>query len=206
MSSRKPPSQRDPGSSLTRVNRTLQSMVPGTMKGRVANASPVAGSVTTSGFGGGAGGGGGGPFGGVTGDPITTTSTGAVLFRQIATYATTTTTSAGYQEQGTISMAADYRVLYIQTSAPARVRLYASISDRERDIGRPLTYDPFPGLGIVMDWLTSSALLAAPLSPVAEGALFTTDSEGHIISDVPITVTSIDGGNITVSLTYTALE
>lgn len=176
-------------------------MVPGTMKGRVANAAPVAGGGAVSG----SGSFGGGAFSGVTGDP-TTGDTGAVLFRQLATYTTTTTTNPNDQEQGTISMAADYRVLYIQTSAPARVRLYASVSDRMRDIGRPLTYDPFPGLGIVMDFLTSSALLAAPLSPVAEGALFTTDSEGHIVSDVPITVTSIGGGAITVTLTYTALE
>lgn len=48
--SRKPPSQRDPGYALQRMNRTLQSMAPGTMGGRVANAAPVSvgSAVSTS--------------------------------------------------------------------------------------------------------------------------------------------------------------
>lgn len=42
MTSRKPPSQRDPSYVVKRMHRTLQSMSPGTMGGRVANAAPIA--------------------------------------------------------------------------------------------------------------------------------------------------------------------
>lgn len=44
MTSRRPPSQRDPEYTVARMNRALQSMAPGTMGGRVANASPVIGA------------------------------------------------------------------------------------------------------------------------------------------------------------------
>lgn len=56
--SRKPPSQRDPGYALQRMTRTLQSMSPGTMGGRVANAAPVSvnSAITTSIVSGGGGG------------------------------------------------------------------------------------------------------------------------------------------------------
>lgn len=60
MTSRKPPSQRDSAYVLQRMNRTLQSMVPGTMGGRVANASPVFVPAGSTGNDPNAGGGGGG--------------------------------------------------------------------------------------------------------------------------------------------------
>lgn len=53
MTSRKPPSQRDPQYALQRINRALTSMAPGTMGGRVANASPISGGASSGESGGG---------------------------------------------------------------------------------------------------------------------------------------------------------
>lgn len=121
--------------------------------------------------------------------------------RDIVSY-TTAVLGVNEAEMGMITMSSVYRLLWIQTNAPARVRLYELTSDQLRDYGRPLTYDPYPGLSIVLDYLTSTELLSAPISPVATGATFDTPLSAH----VPITVTSVNGGAITVTLTFTALE
>lgn len=184
MSSRKPPSQRDPAFAVQRMSRALQSMSPGSMGGRVANAAPIAfraGANAAFMLGGGGG----------YSPPVR--EAGVFITRALL---------ANEVEQGVIELGRHYRILYLQTSAPARVRLYVTPNDRDSDFGRPLTYDPPPGLGIVMDFLTAPDLLAAPLSPIPEGAIFD-EAQGNA---VPINVTSVNGGSITVTLTYIALE
>ena len=187
MPSRKPPSQRNPEYAVARMSRALQSMSPGTMSGRLANASPTsfkssaAAPLTSSGAGG----------GGLATLPVRQELiivTGTLIQNEV--------------RQGSINMATHYRVMKIKTNVPARVRLYVSTSDRDRDTDRPVTFDPFPGLGIVMDYLTASILLEAPLSPMAEGAIF--DAGQGIL--VPYNVTSVLGGSVTVTLTWIALE
>lgn len=186
MTSRKAPSQRNPEYAVARMSRALQSMSPGSMGGRVANASPVSvrasanvGLIT-----------GGGPSdGGGSG--------GGAAVRADATYATGAL-AAGEAEKGRITMSTYYSVVYIRTNAAARVRLYVSTGDQNGDYGRPITYDPAPGLGIVMDFLTDASLLQAPLTPIPEGVTF----DSTLGSGVPITVTSVDGGPVTVTLTW----
>lgn len=121
--------------------------------------------------------------------------------RRKATY-TTADLNAGSVEQGFITLASDYRILYIQTTAPARARLYCSVEDQVIDLDRDVTTQPNPGLGIVMDYLTADVLLEAPLSPVPEGATFT----DPLSKNIPISVTSVNGGQITVTLTWVAEE
>lgn len=195
MSSRKPPSQRDFGSGAVRIGQSLTSMVPGTMHGRFANASLTLnpGQLVQA------------SDQSAPGDSEDTGDS-LQLVRSTTTY-TTDSLLAGAAEKGTISMASDYRVLFIETDVSARVRLYATKTAQDSDYGRPITYDPGFGIGIVMDYLTSSPdLLKAPLAPVAEGATFDLDDDGNLVTDVPITVTSVDGGTVTVTLTYTSLE
>lgn len=121
--------------------------------------------------------------------------------RRVTTY-TTRDLTAGEIEKGFILLASDYRILYIQTSAPARVRLYTTQEDQDTDLSRAVTTQPNPGLGIVMDYLTAAVLLEAPLSPVPEGATFT----NPLSTNIPISVTSVSGGIITVTLTWVAEE
>lgn len=121
--------------------------------------------------------------------------------RNVGTY-TTAALSVGAIETGTISLSSDYRILYIATDVPARVRLYTTTAAQTADLGRSTTTAPAPGLGIVMDYLTALALLEAPLSPVAEGATFS----DPLSSDIPISVTSVNGGVVTVTLTWVTFE
>lgn len=189
MTSRRPPSQRNPEFAVSRMSRAIQSMSPGSMGGRVANASPVSFGI----------GGVGAVVTGIGGDGGSAGSETAT--REIITY-TTGSLTANEAEKGLVALGSRYIVLYIKTSAAARVRLYASEGDQDGDLGRPLTYDPAPGLGIVMDYLTSTTLLEAPLAPIPEGAVF----DPGLGVNVPITVTSVYGGSITVTLTYVTLE
>ena len=187
MPSRKPPSQRNPEYAVARMSRALQSMSPGTMSGRLANAGPINfKSVGQTSLLSGAGVGGG----------STTLPT-----RQVVTIVTASL-AAGEIMQGNVDMSTHYRIMYVKTSVPARVRLYIAVADRDRDKDRPITFDPYPGLGIVMDYLTADILLEAPLSPMAEGAIFSA-SQANL---VPYNVTSINGGPVTVTLTWIALE
>lgn len=185
--SRRPPSQRNPEYAVQRMSRAIQSMAPGTMGGRAANASPIdfrsGATIPLVGSGG-------------TGEGTATLPT-----RQEVVF-TTGALTVGEIKQGVIDMASHYRLMYIKTSAPARVRLYFSVADRDRDLDRPITFDPYPGLGIVMDYLTADILLEAPLTPMAEGAVFGTTPG----VSVPYNVTSVFGGSIIVTLTWIALE
>lgn len=163
-------------------------MSPGTMGGRVANASPLdfrSGAVMPL-----IGGGGGG----YRPPP-----------RRVAAYVTGLL-AANEAEKGFIEMASHFQVQYIKTNVPARVRLYARTSDRDGDYGRPITYDPIPGLGIVMDYLTATGYLEAPLSPQPEGSTFGAEPNTPGSPLVPITVTSVDGGSVEVTLSYIHLE
>jgi hypothetical protein len=187
VTSRKPPSQRDSQYVLQRMSRTLQSMAPGTMGGRVANAAPIDADGS----------------GGLLPllDAVASGTDGGLATRTEVSY-TTADLGVNVLEKGTVEMSTAYQVIYIVTDIPARVRLYVNATNQDRDGDRPITYDPYPGLGIFMDYLTAPELLAAPVIPPAAGAIFDPD-QGVA---VPITVTSIYGGAVTVTLTYFAIE
>lgn len=105
-------------------------------------------------------------------------------------------------EIGVIRLSLGYRILHIATTAPARVRLYDTAADRDFDRVRPVAIIPAPSVGIVMDFLTVPQMLAAPLSPVPEGA----NLESTPSALIPISVTSVNGGTVTVTLTWVRTE
>lgn len=105
-------------------------------------------------------------------------------------------------EQGLVDLSTHYLILYIQTSIPSRVRLYTNAPDQVKDLGRGPTTLPAPGMGIVMDYLTASVLLEAPLTPVPHGVSFGTPPSAR----TPISVTSVNGGPVTVTLTWVSEE
>lgn len=129
---------------------------------------------------------------------------GTVGLRTTALY-TTTALGAGAYELGSIAMAKGYRLLQIQTSAPARVRLYTTAAKQATDAARAVGVDPDPNAGVVLDYLTAAGygtVTAADLSPVPTGA----STEAAPVTAIPITVTAVGAGAITVSLTYVSME
>lgn len=108
----------------------------------------------------------------------------------------------GEIEKGFITMAMDFKVLDITTDFPARTRLYSTAQGREDDTMRDVATDPPPGMDIILDFVTAVVLLKSSLSPIPEGANLEDVPNGLI----PISVTSVNGGPITVTLTWVATE
>lgn len=124
--------------------------------------------------------------------------------RTTATY-TTAALGAGGTETGTITLAKGYRLLRIQTSAEARVRVYSNAAARTADASRVVGVDPTAGVGVILDYLTTSGngvSTATDLSPVADGA----NTEAVPSTAIPLSVTATAAGAITVTLTYVVTE
>lgn len=128
---------------------------------------------------------------GLQGQSITTTS---------HAYSKTTDTLA-YNEsvKTTITMAKVFMLHHIQTSGPARVRLYLDSTSQDSDYLRAVGVDPNSSTGLLLDAVTTGFALAFSIAPSIFGALSS--------SSVPVTVTNLGGsGAVTVTLTAIALE
>jgi hypothetical protein len=125
----------------------------------------------------------------------------ASVGRQTSTY-TTGDLAADESEIGRIALATGFRILSIATSDPARVRLYDTPEDCEADLERAISAYPEPGIGIILDFLTADELLSSSLSPIPEGA----SMESPANASIPISVTSVSGGQITVTLVWVRTE
>lgn len=110
--------------------------------------------------------------------------------------------AAGSTEVGEIKLAWGFRILHIETTRPSRTRLYATKADEEFDRDRDVNTIPDPKTGIIMDFLTVDVMLSAPLSPIPEGASLE-DTPSVLI---PISVTSVNGGPVAVTLTWVRTE
>jgi len=64
--------------------------------------------------------------------------------------------------------------LAISTDAPAWVSFYSSPTAREADGSRPITQDPAPGGGVLLDLVTTSAALTVTAPP--GGTYFSTET------------------------------
>ena len=63
--------------------------------------------------------------------------------------------------------------LAVSTDAPGWVSLYSSAAAREADGSRPITQDPAPGSGVLLDLVTTNTALTVPAPP--GGTYFSTD-------------------------------
>ena len=63
--------------------------------------------------------------------------------------------------------------LVISTDAPGWVSFYSSAAAREADGSRPITQDPEPGSGVLLDLVTTTASLTVTAPP--GGTYFSTD-------------------------------
>lgn len=120
------------------------------------------------------------------------------LPRQVAQV---TLTLLGGQVLSTIPFAIGYRVYEIQTSIPARVRLYDTVAHQTADLPRTVYIDPPGGSGVVLDVVTADSTLF-PLSPQVLGASL----ESVPSVDIPMTVTATATGLVTVTVTWVRTE
>lgn len=170
-----------------------------------AGAAGAAGATGPTGPTGATGPGATGPTGptGATGPAGATGPTGAtgpMPSRTTVGY-TTASLSAGASEDGTVTIAKGYRLLKIQTSAAARVRVYTTTANRTADAARAVGTDPSAGAGVILDYVTSGAV-THDLSPVVDGF----SGESTPSSSIPITVTATGAGAVTATFTYVQTE
>lgn len=129
---------------------------------------------------------------------------GGGVARTTASY-TTASLGAGATETGTIAMAKAFRILRIQTSAPARVRIYPNAAARTADAARAVGVDPAAGVPVTLDYVTTASIgtsAPADLSPLTDGA----NTEATPSASIPISITATGAGAITLTLTYLSQE
>lgn len=107
-------------------------------------------------------------------------------------------------QQTNITIAKSFRLVHIQTDVAARVRLYSTAANQAADASRVVGNDPAIGVGVILDYVTTSADKDEDLSPVADGS----SMEGTPTTSIPITITNLSGstGTVTVTLTYFRTE
>lgn len=109
----------------------------------------------------------------------------------------TTTLALSEAWVGTVTLSPGYRLLRVETSVPARVRVYDSAASRTADASRFVGVDPTPPHGVILDLLTTSSVLGWWMNPVVDG--YTAD--GTV--DVPVSVTNLGTSTTAVTVTFT---
>lgn len=134
---------------------------------------------------------------------ITTTSAASTPTRAAAQATTSSLAPAAVDSTTTITLAKAYRLYSIQTSRPARVRLYDTAAHRTADLGRTAGTDPASDAGVILDFYATDTSTHA-LSPLVDGA----NLETVPTTAISMTVTNYDTatGTVTVTLTYLPTE
>lgn len=147
------------------------------------------------------------------GDPGATGAPGApgadgtgVQTRATATYVTNSLADSS-TETGlmTFGQSKGWRLLRIEASHAARIRIYSSVAQRVADAARPLGTDPEGDHGLLFEFVTTAELLEAVLSPMVDGAIFDNSLN---LGEFPISVTNRSGSStpVTTTLTYVRTE
>lgn len=140
-----------------------------------------------------------GPAGadGATGPP------GPLLTRATATATTPSLVVNANHTATSMPLAIGYRLYSIQTSRPARIRLYETAAQQAADINRTLGIDPDADAGVVLEFVTSNNVTRS-LSPLVDGASL----EAVPSSNIPMTVTNRDTvpGTVVVNLVWIRTE
>jgi hypothetical protein len=115
---------------------------------------------------------------------------------------TTGSLSSGGVEQTAIELDTSYRLLALQASAPARIRLYSTLAAQAADIDRPVDVSPGEDSGLMFEYVTDDSDTHL-LTVLVDGASL----EAEPSTSIPTTVTNLDvgGQEITVTLTWVAV-
>lgn len=100
---------------------------------------------------------------------------------------------ANASASGTVSISPRYQLLQITTSHPCRVRLYTSTAQRDADLTRPMGTDPTGNHGLLFEFISSTELLSADLSPLVDGFADT--------SAIAYSITNLSGATQTINVT-----
>ena len=106
-----------------------------------------------------------------------------VLGQQVIVSATTTPLLPG--ASALLDLAGLGRVghfLAVSTDSPGWVSFYSSAATREADGSRPITQDPAPGSGVLLDLVTTTASLTVAAPP--GGTYFSTDGTTPLLRAV----------------------
>lgn len=93
----------------------------------------------------------------------------------------------------TVNIASRYQLLHITTSHSCRVRLYTSTAKRDADLTRPIGTDPTGDHGLMFEFISTTELLNADLSPVVDGFAET--------AAIPYSITNLSGATQTITVT-----
>lgn len=127
---------------------------------------------------------------------------GAGLPARASATITTASLANGATGNTALALAKSYRLLTVQCSRAARVRVYTTTAARTADAARPVEDEPGPDAGVVLDFVAGDTAVHA-LSPLVDG----TNLESTPVTSIPIAVTN-DGttGTVQVTVTYLATE
>lgn len=123
--------------------------------------------------------------------------------RATATATTASIASGASTTATTMPLAIGYRLISLQTSRPARVRLYNTAAAQTADLNRGIGIDPGPNAGVVLDYRTTGSTTVL-LSPLVDGV----DTETTPVSNIPMTVTNFDSvtGTVVVTMVWIRSE
>ena len=93
----------------------------------------------------------------------------------------------------TVNIASRYQLLHITTNHPCRVRLYTSTVKRDADLTRPIGIDPEGNHGLMFEFISTSELLSADLSPLVDGFADT--------AAIPYSITNLSNATQTITVT-----
>ncbi|TAA42931.1 hypothetical protein EAT51_04325 [Pseudoxanthomonas winnipegensis] len=111
---------------------------------------------------------------------------------------TTVTINSG---SGSVTLSKLALLLRLVTSAEARCRFYCSAAARDADASRAATVAAAQGAGLLLEFISTSTFLGAPLTPGVIAYNLDSPVTGSIYYNIqPV------GGAMTVDLTYLALE
>lgn len=92
--------------------------------------------------------------------------------------------------------------LAVATDAPAWLSFYSSIAAREADGSRPITQDPPPGSGVLLDLATTAAALSVTAPP--GGTYFSTESAPPV-QPLRAMVRNTGSSQVAIAVTVTAV-
>lgn len=125
---------------------------------------------------------------------------GGLPARASASYATAALANSA-SETGAIALAKSYRLLSIATDRPCRVRVYATVAQRTADAARAIGTGPAGNHGLMLEYVSTAAVLTAALSPAVDGA----NLEASPSTSVPISVQNLSGSTSTVQVSFVFL-
>lgn len=120
---------------------------------------------------------------------------------------TTTTDVLAAGTTSTVSFAQvgkSYALIKLESSSPARIRVYMDDASRSADILRSSTVDPQPNIGLITEVVTTASALATVLSPAVIG--FNNDSPVTTTMYMAVTNNAVSSQAIMVSVTFLKLE